>query len=226
MVMMEIKDIPRAAKSSLASENSPSSIPSPTYQWTKARLLYIRSNLLLRALQASAIAVVLESMHLFKSISFITAENGIKNLHSPVNLCQVTVRHKLRRLVADTNLETGRAPVDKLNRPLGLNAGNGSVHLLGNNVTTVEQAGGHIFSVTRITLDHLIMGLEAGVGDFLDRIGFVRGPGGRDDRGVRNKRKVDAGVWDKIGLELVQVDVKRTVKTKRSSNARNNCLKG
>ena len=56
--------IPRAAKSSLASENSPSSIPSPTYQWTKARLEYMRSNLWLSAFQASAMAVVLESMQL------------------------------------------------------------------------------------------------------------------------------------------------------------------
>lgn len=36
--------LPKAAKSSRASENSPSSMPSPTYQWTKARLAYIKSN--------------------------------------------------------------------------------------------------------------------------------------------------------------------------------------
>ncbi|TNN89391.1 hypothetical protein EYF80_000679 [Liparis tanakae] len=53
----------RAAMSSLASENSPSSIPSPTYQWTKARLAYIRSNLWSNRAQASAIAVVFLSMH-------------------------------------------------------------------------------------------------------------------------------------------------------------------
>ena len=35
----------RAARSSLVSENSPSSMPSPTNQWTKALLAYIRSNL-------------------------------------------------------------------------------------------------------------------------------------------------------------------------------------
>merc|ERR1719500_1271856 len=52
----------RAAMSSLASENSPSSMPSPTYQWTKARLAYIGSNLWSSLAQASAMAVVLESM--------------------------------------------------------------------------------------------------------------------------------------------------------------------
>merc|ERR550514_2070456 len=49
----------RAAKSSRASENSPSSIPSPTYQWTKARLEYIRSNLWSIRENTSAMAVVL-----------------------------------------------------------------------------------------------------------------------------------------------------------------------
>merc|ERR550534_1044952 len=52
----------RAAMSSRASENSPSSIPSPTYQWTKARLAYMRSNLWSRRAQASATAVVLLNM--------------------------------------------------------------------------------------------------------------------------------------------------------------------
>lgn len=63
-------NLPSAAKSSLASENSPSSIPSPTYQCTNARLEYMRSNLWLRAFQASAIAVVLESMQLNGQVSY------------------------------------------------------------------------------------------------------------------------------------------------------------
>merc|ERR1712110_480910 len=45
-----------------ASPNSPSSIPSPTYQCTKALLAYIRSNLWSSLAQASAMAVVLESI--------------------------------------------------------------------------------------------------------------------------------------------------------------------
>merc|ERR1712039_304480 len=47
----------------LASENSPSSMPSPTYQWTKALLAYIRSNLWSNLAHASAMAVVLDNMH-------------------------------------------------------------------------------------------------------------------------------------------------------------------
>merc|ERR1711898_87841 len=52
----------RAARSSLASENSPSSIPSPTYQWTKALLAYMRSNLWSTLEKTSAMAVELETM--------------------------------------------------------------------------------------------------------------------------------------------------------------------
>merc|ERR1719159_1839454 len=53
----------KAAKSSRASENSPSSIPSPTYQCTKARFEYIRSNLWSIREKTSAMAVELEIMH-------------------------------------------------------------------------------------------------------------------------------------------------------------------
>lgn len=95
------------------------------------------------------------------------------NLHSPVNLRQIAVGNKLGWLVADTNLEAGRTPVDELNRPFGLDASDGSVHLLRDNITTIEQAGGHVFPVTGIALNHLVVWLEAGVGDLLDGVGLV-----------------------------------------------------
>mmetsp|Transcript_9964 Transcript_9964/g.23845 ORF Transcript_9964/g.23845 Transcript_9964/m.23845 type:complete len:218 (+) Transcript_9964:122-775(+) len=52
-----------AARSSRASLNSPSSMPSPTNQCTNARLPYMRSNLWSRRANTSAMAVVLLSMH-------------------------------------------------------------------------------------------------------------------------------------------------------------------
>lgn len=39
--------------------------------------------------------------------------------------------------------EAGRAPVNKLDRPLSLNACNGSLYVLGDNITTVQQTTGH-----------------------------------------------------------------------------------
>lgn len=43
-----------------------------------------------------------------------------------------------RRLVANTELESGRAPIDELNRSLGLDGGNGRVDVLGNDITSAQ----------------------------------------------------------------------------------------
>ena len=140
------------------------------------------------------------------------------DLHSTVDLCEISVGHVLWGLVADTNLEASGAPVDKLDGALGLERGNGAVNVLGNNVAAVEQAGGHVLSVAGVALDHLVVGLEAGHGDLLDRVGLVRRLGGRDDRGVSNEREVNTGVRDKVGLELVEINVERAIEAEGSSN--------
>merc|ERR1712066_1137834 len=70
------------------------------------------------------------------------------------------------RLVVDTDLETSWAPIDELDGSLGLDGCNGSIDILGDNITTVQHAASHVFSVTRIALDHLVGWLEASVGDF------------------------------------------------------------
>lgn len=133
---------------------------------------------------------------------------------------EVAVGDHLGWLVADTNLEASRAPVDELNGALGLDLGNGSVGVLGDNITTVQQASGHVLSVARIALDHLVVGLEAGVGDLHDRVGLVCGLGGGDDGSIGDEREVDTGVGDQVGLELVQVDVEGTVESERGGNGR------
>jgi hypothetical protein len=142
------------------------------------------------------------------------------NLHSAVDLGEIAVGHVLRRLVADTDLETSRAPVDELDGALGLEGSDSAVDVLGDNITTVEQAGGHVLAVAGVTLDHLVVGLEARHGDLLDRVGLVGRLGGRDNGGVGDQREVDTGVGDQVGLELVQVDVEGTVEAKRGSDGR------
>jgi hypothetical protein len=74
-----------------------------------------------------------------------------------------------------TDLESGRAPIDELNCTLGLDGGNGGLHILGHNITAVQQAAGHVFSFTRIRLDHLVPGLEAGEGHLSHRVLLVVG---------------------------------------------------
>jgi hypothetical protein len=44
----------------------------------------------------------------------------------------------------------------------------------------------------------------------------------RDDRSIRGKHEVNSWVWDKVGLELSNIDVKGTIETKGSSKRRNN----
>lgn len=59
------------------------------------------------------------------------------NLHSSIDLGEITVRHHLRWLVADANLESSWAPIDELDSALGLEGGDCAVHIVGHNVTAV-----------------------------------------------------------------------------------------
>merc|ERR1712209_87348 len=56
------------------------------------------------------------------------------------------------RLIVDTNLESSWTPVNKLDASLGLDGGNGSIDILGDHVSPVEHAAGHVLAMTRITL--------------------------------------------------------------------------
>ena len=90
-----------------------------------------------------------------------------------------------------------------------------------NNVSNIEGREGHtVFSFPRVALDHLISGLEAGEGHVGDRILFVMGLGGGDDRGEGSKGEMDTGEGHQVGLELVQVDVQGTVEPKGSGDRR------
>lgn len=144
------------------------------------------------------------------------------NLHSTVELGQVTTGNLLRRLVANTDLETSRAPVNELDGALGLEGSNSGVGLLGHNITTVEQAGGHVLAVAGVTLDHLVVGLKASRGDLVDRVGLVGSLGSRDDGSVGDQGEVDTGVGDQVGLEFVQIDVEGTIETQGGGDGGNN----
>ena len=127
----------------------------------------------------------------------------------------------MRGLVADTELEAGRAPVHKLDGPLGLEGRDGVVGVVGDDITAVQKAGGHVLAVAGVALDHLVVGLEARHGHLHDGVGLVGGLGGRDDGSIGDQREVDTGVGDKVGLELVQVDVERAIEAERGRDRRN-----
>lgn len=94
--------------------------------------------------------------------------------------------------------------------------------ILRDNITTVQQAGSHVLSIAGIALDHLVVGLKAGHGDFLNRIRLVGGLGGGDNGRVGNEREVNTRVRDQVGLELVQIDVQRAVESERGGDRRHN----
>lgn len=180
----------------------------------------MRSNLWERADHASEMAVVFESTQLELSANNTVTE--FHDLHSTVNLGQVAIGNHLRWLVADTNLEASWTPVDKLDSALSLQASNSVVHLLWYNISSVEQAGSHVLSITRVALDHLVCGLEARHRDLLHRVGFVARFGRCNNWRIGDKGEMDARIWDEIGLEFVEIDVERTIESKRGSDGRNN----
>ena len=51
--------------------------------------------------------------------------------------------------MSQADLETSRAPVDKLNGPLVLDGRTGAVDVLGNDVAAVQQAAGHVLAFKR-----------------------------------------------------------------------------
>jgi len=81
------------------------------------------------------------------------------------DLGEVTARHHRGRLVVDAAFEAGGAPVDELDGPLRLDGGYGSVHVLGDHISSVHEAGGHLFAVSGVALGHHGGGFEGAVGD-------------------------------------------------------------
>jgi len=89
-----------------------------------------------------------------------------------------------------------------LDGSLGLDGGNSGVDILGDNITTVQHAAGHVFSVTWVAFDHLVGWLEASVGDLGNGELFMVCLLGGDDWGVGGQWEMDTWVWDQVGLEL------------------------
>lgn len=208
---------------------------------TLVTLSRVSSNLLVVALKRSQVLTGLGELAFLHTLTDVPVHKGALAVHEielvgksgpglgngcgvgqhadgAVDLGEIAVGHVLWWLVADTNLEASWAPVDELDRALGLEGGNGLVHVLGNDISAVKQASSHVLAVAWVTLDHLAVGLEAGHADLLHAVGLVGGLGSGDNWCVGNQREVDAWVWHQVGLELVQIDVERSVEAERSGD--------
>ena len=84
---------------------------------------------------------------------------------SALDLGQVAAGNGGWWLIVDPHLESSRAPVHKLDRPLALDGGDGGVDILGHNISPVEHAAGHVLAVPWVALHHGVGRLEASVGD-------------------------------------------------------------
>ncbi|OAY73790.1 hypothetical protein ACMD2_07750, partial [Ananas comosus] len=189
---------PSAARSSRASENSPSSIPSPTYQCTNALFAYMRSNLWSIRENTSATLVEFEIMH--------TA------------LCTLA-RSPPGTTVVDPALEAGGAPVDKLDGALGLDGGNGSIDVLGDDVAAIHEAAGHVLAMAGVTLGHHGGRLKCAVRNLGHGELLMVGLLSRDNRGVGGEHEVDARVGNQIGLELCHIHIQGAIKSQRGRAA-------
>ena len=72
-------------------------------------------------------------------------------------------------VLIDANFEACRAPVNKLDRSLALDCGDGLVDIFGDHISTVEHAAGHVLAVSGVTLHHGVCWLEASIGDLSNR---------------------------------------------------------
>lgn len=121
----------------------------------------------------------------------------------------------MRSLCADTNLETSWTPVNELDSSLRFEHSDGSMRILWNNITTVQQASCHVLAIARVTFDHLLISLEAIHGNFVDTVRLVRSFCRADNRRIRHEREMDTRVRNEIRLEFVQINVEITWIAKR-----------
>merc|ERR1719371_50573 len=115
-------------------------------------------------------------------------------------------------LVIDTALEASGAPVDELDGSLGLDGGNGGVDVLGDNVTSVHHAAGHVLAVSGVAFGHHGGGLESGVGDLGDGELLVVSFLGRDDGGVWLSRVQPPEPRHAIGLFQFTSSARKSLK--------------
>mmetsp|Transcript_7590 Transcript_7590/g.17414 ORF Transcript_7590/g.17414 Transcript_7590/m.17414 type:complete len:417 (+) Transcript_7590:484-1734(+) len=142
--------------------------------------------------------------------------------NSALDAGKVASRNKGWRLVVDTTLESSWAPIHELDSTLGLDSCNGRVDILGDNISTVHEAAGHVLSVARITLGHHVGGFKHRVGDLSNRELFMHCLLVGDYGCIGRKHKVDTRVRHQVGLELRHVHIEGSIEAKRGSERGNN----
>merc|ERR1712029_92023 len=205
----------------------------------------IKSNLLVILLKCSKILSCFRELSLLHTLTNIPVNKGSLGVHqiklviqsSPglsngggigehadgsLDLGKISTWDNSWWLVVDTNLETSWTPVNKLDASLGLDGGNGSIDILGDHISSVEHAAGHVLAMTRVTLDHLVGRLKASIGDLRDTELLMVSFLSRDNRGIGDQREMNPGVGHQVGLELCKIHIESSVKPERGSDGGHN----
>ena len=208
-------------------------------------LYRVDSDLFVVLLQGSQVLTGLRELSFLHTLSNVPVDEGSLGIHqvklvvktSPglsdgggvaqhaygtLHLGQITSWYNSWWLVVDADLESSWTPVDKLDGPLGLDRGNGSIHILGYHISSVQHTAGHVLSMTWVTFHHLVGWLKAGIGDFSNRELFMVGLLSRDDWSICGQREMDAWVGHQVGLELCQINIQSTIKTQGSGDGADN----
>lgn len=127
-------------------------------------------------------------------------------------------------MIADTDLKSGRAPIDKLNCAFRLESRHCAMDILWHHISSVKQARRHVFAVTRIALYHLVVWLKARHGYLLDRVRLMRCFRSGHNWSVSNQREVNPRIRHEIGLKFIKIDVEGAIEPKRSRDRRDNFI--
>merc|ERR1712158_355159 len=177
----------------------------------------VKTNFFVILLKSSQIFTGFREFSFFHTFSYVPMDKGTFGIHkiklmiktSPslsdgsgvgqhadgtLNLGKITTRDNGWRLVIDTNFEASGTPIHKLDGTLGLDGGDSSIDILGDNVASVEETTSHVFTMTGITFHHLVGRLKASICDLSNRKLFMVSLFRRDDRGICDQGEMDSWV--------------------------------
>jgi len=106
--------------------------------------------------------------------------------------------------------------------PLGLNAEDSSVDILGHPITPVQNAAGRVLAMPGVALHHGIGRFQTSVDNLsfgeLLVVGLLSG----DDGGVGDEVEVNPWSWDQISLKLILIHIDSSTKLERGSETPHN----
>merc|ERR1719511_486819 len=99
------------------------------------------------------------------SPSFSNGSGVAQHAHCTLHLSKISTWDHSGWLIVNSNLESSWAPIYELDGTLGLNCCNCGIDIFGDDISTIQHATSHVFSMTRVTFHKLVSRFEASIGD-------------------------------------------------------------